>query len=153
MPEPGKAPLHYTHVFYDELVERAQLEKTSTGEVLVFRGKLMDVFADLKVSQHYYTIIRRILLEHNCIEYLQRGTKAYDSVIVLRHPPPKEISSKDLTRDPSAATLRELAHRVTALESWRETVTGSDSADGGLNIGQALITLEKRLARLERVDG
>jgi hypothetical protein len=150
---PGGASLAYAHKFYELMVERAKLETIQGSfdvdipepvEVLVFRGKLTDIFVELKVSQKYYVTIRKILREYDCVQYLQRGTKAYDSIVILNHPPPEEISPLLLTDSHSPAKIADVERRVTALEDWRVTTAG------GINIGEALRNMETRLAKLER---
>lgn len=158
--EPGGATLVYAHKFYDALVELAQSEPvevnadgsaSNSDSVLVFRGKLMDVFQSLGLSATYYTRIRRIFIKYDCVSYLQRGTRSYDSVLVLNHAPPspQEIAPEDLTDDPSRDTigamadrLEELEREVSILTQWRESL-------GGLNILEALRDIEKRLPKRE----
>lgn len=149
----GNMSLAYAHQFYAAMVLQAKTETIEGSfdvaipepvEVLVFRGKLTDIFADMKVSQKYYVTIRKILREYDCIQMLQRGTKAYDSIVILNHPPPEEISPTLLTDAHSPAKIADVDRRVTALEDWRVTTAG------GLNIGEALRDMEIRLAKLEK---
>lgn len=156
------AAITHARQFYAILEERATEEplpldpnvvyntEDPVPTVLVFRGQLSDVFREMKVSQSFYTKIRAILIEYDCVSYLQKGTRAYDSVLILNHEPPEEISPEVLTRPSDPATLSVLAdrledleHSVKVLEKWR------DSA-GGINIGEALRNMELRLAKLER---
>lgn len=160
---PGQAAITYTKQFYAILEKRAKLEiivddpqtdemgtNSEPREVLVFRGQLSDVFRELKVSQTFYSKIRAILIEYDCVTYLQRGTRAYDSVLLLNHPPPEEVPPEVLTRPSDPATLsavadalESLSHSVSVLEKWREST-------GGINISEALRNMELRLARLEK---
>lgn len=145
----GQHALGYAHKFYEKLAERATTETVEDifgnpqKDVVVFRGKLTDVFSELKIAQPYYVKIRRILMDYNCVTYLQRGTKAYDSVLILNHPPPEEIAPEVLTSAAKSATLGEMARRLRALEDWRETTAG------GLNIGEALRNMEVRISKVE----
>lgn len=142
----------YARQFYDLLVEQSKLEKLppEDTEHRVWRGKLLEAFIELGASQIYYSRIRNIFLEYGCVTYVIRGTKAYPSVLILNWPPPEEIS-QDLLTGPSkggtvqtlAEAVEEMTRRLRAVEDWRETTTG------GLNIGEALRDLEKRLAKLE----
>lgn len=152
---PGKAAATYACEFYAELEKRANIEVVEGTEFLVFRGKLTDVFNELKASQTYYSQIRAILANYECVTILQRGTSAYESVLVLNHAPPspENISSQDLTRPTGAATLgslgeaiEDLGQRLKGLENWRE-------GTGGINIGEVLRNFEQRLAKLERAAG
>lgn len=152
---PAGATLVYAHKFYDALVELAQSElipgEGIDSEVLVFRGKLMDVFQSLGLSATYYSRIRRIFIKYDCVTYLQRGTKSYDSVLVLNHAPPtaQEISPADLTDDPSGATMAAMADRLEDLEREVSILTQWRESLGGLNILEALRDIEKRLPKRE----
>lgn len=161
----GKAAEVYAHQFYDALLERAKtetiipawaedegdgrfgLEELPT-EAVVYRGKITELFRELGLSQIYYTKSMKIFRTHNCITYLQRGTKAYDTVIILNHPPPpvgsEDFTKQSLTDEEGSASLEEVARRVAALEDWRETTAG------GLNIGDALREHEKQLAAIRK---
>lgn len=168
----GKAAEYYAHQFYDALVAAAVTEtivppeESGIGdgrfgleqlpvEALVYRGKITELWRELGISHPYYTKIRKIFMHHNCVTYLQRGTRAYDTVLILNHPPPPvgsvDFTIGDLTDDADSASLKEVAQTVRALQQWRETTAG------GLNIGEALREQEKRLAglqaRLEKLEG
>lgn len=154
--EPGKAAVIYARKFYELLEKRAKTEYLETDdlvampqEILVFRGSLTDVFKELKVSQTFYSKIRAILIEYDCVTYLQRGTKAYDSVLLLNHPPPEEISLEVLTRPGEAASIAVLADRLEDVERSVEIFTKWRETTGGINIGDAFRDMERRLAKLE----
>lgn len=161
------ATYEYAVKFYELLVSQAKLEPlppteftapalepTAGSDVLVWRGKLQDAFKAVGASNVYYTRIRRIFLKYDCVTYLQRGTKSYDSVLVLNRPPPiEEISLEDLTAKPGDATLQALAerlgeaeHQLAILIAWRESL-------GGLDILQLASNVEGRLKALERGRG
>lgn len=156
------ATYEYAVKFYELLVSQAKLEPLpdvsytsdsprSSSDVLVWRGKLQDAFKAVGASNVYYTRIRRIFLKYDCVTYLQRGTKSYDSVLVLNRPPPiEEISLEDLTAKPGDATLQALAerlgeaeHQLAILIAWRESL-------GGLDILQLASNVEGRISALER---
>lgn len=151
--EPTSVTAQYARDFYDALVKRGALEllpDSGNKEVVVFRGKLLPVFQGLGISNIYYSKIRRIFIKYDCVTYLQRGTRSYDSVLVLNHPPPQELSPEDLTERPGDATLQavaervgELEHSVETLENWRESL-------GGIDILKALREFELRLAKVEK---
>lgn len=141
---PNPVMIKYARQFYDALAERAELNE---GGELVFTGKLLEVFHSLGVAQKYYTTTRRIFKLYECVRYIERGTKAYDSVLVLLHPPPDELPPDvidRLTNRERAANVEDVARRVSALEDWRESLTM-----GGTNISAILRNFEKRLAKLE----
>lgn len=152
---PAGATLVYAHKFYDALVELATPElipgEGIDSEVLVFRGKLMDVFQSLGLSATYYSRIRRIFIKYDCVTYLQRGTRSYDSVLVLHRPPPtaENISAADLTDDPSGGTMSAMAERLDELEREVSILTQWRESLGGLNILEALRDIEKRLPKRE----
>lgn len=127
----------------------------NTGDTItIFEGKLSDLYNDLKLSGTYYSRIRKLLIRYDCITYLVRGTKTYDSILVLNKPlPPLEnILPEDLTPAPGDATLQAVEERVSGLEhqlaalgAWRETL-------GGLSI-EILRNIEHRLSQLEKQTG
>jgi hypothetical protein len=145
----------YAKQFYDKLVELSTLEvldnltESSGTEVRVFRGKVSEVFEALGLSQVYYSRIRKIFIKYDCVTYVQRGTRSYDSVLVLHRPPPENLPEEDLTSRPGDATLTALNERVEALE---RSVKILESKLGGLNIVEALRNFEGRLRSLENGD-
>lgn len=146
-----QATISYAGQVYEELVRRAALEETEGAEVLVYRGKITEVFNYFGLSQNYYTSIKRIFDICECITYLQKGTNAYPSVVVLNRPPPASVEElplklrerilpEDLTAEGEFARLRA---QVETLTAWRETL-------GGINLGEAVRNIERRLSRLEK---
>lgn len=148
--EPGKATEVYAHQFYNLLEANANLEPvTESEQALVWRGKIMELFNSMGVASNYYTRIRAVFIKYDCVTYVQRGSRAYDSVLILNHPPPESFSAEDLTHVPGTDTLPGVAERVAdlensvkGLENWREGI-------GGINIGEALRNFEVRIKRLE----
>lgn len=140
--EPTTITAKYARDFYDALVKRARTEilegdpiapLIAGNEVLVFRGKLSPIFQSLGISNIYYSKIRRIFIKYDCVLYLQRGTRSYDSVLILNRPPPDNLAAEDLTERPGDATLSavaervaELEHEVEVLRKWRESLGGLD---------------------------
>jgi hypothetical protein len=135
-----------TRRFYAALVERS--EQDSDMPVLVFEGSPTELFKELKINPRYYTPIRKILLATESITILQTGNRSSPSVWVLNHEPPShETWPQGLTGDAVSATLKgEFERRITALETWRENLTGG----GKLNIFEALRDFEARTSRLEK---
>jgi hypothetical protein len=139
------APVRYARQFYELLKAEAQLETTDGTELMVWRGKLTDVFRELKVTSKYYTTIRAILTKTGSITIVETGSRNRPSIVVLNHPPPslQKINNLGLTGTAPAATMMaELQRRISTLESWRET-------QGGINIAEALRNIEDRLTKLE----
>lgn len=153
------ATQEYALAFYNLLAGQAvnepllltedETDQLESDDVLVWRGKLMEAFESMKVSNVFYSRIRRIFLKYDCVTYLQRGTKSYDSVLVLNHPPPQILSAEDLTVRPGDATLQAVAerlseaeHKIAVLEAWRDSL-------GGLNILELAIEV-KRLSDLSK---
>jgi len=147
--------LEHAHTFYSALTDQAKLEPVADNtpgspepvkELLVFRGKLQDVWAAAGISQAYYSNIRKLLRENGCITVVQQGTRNVPTIMVLNHPPPEgaKIPEEPLTARPTFAILD---RRVEALESWRDTFAG------GINIAEALRNMELRIASLEAANG
>lgn len=128
--------------FYRELEKRAD---TNEDGIVVFEGHTTKVMNHLSISSTWYSPIMRALTECDCIISLQRGTVHQPSLIILRGEPTEEnFSSGGLTPARHLATLvARLEKRVNALEGWRE-------AQGGLNVAEAMLNLERRLSQLEQ---
>lgn len=128
--------------FYRELEKRAELNEDG---ILVFEGHTTRVMRYLTISSTWYSPIMRTLAGCDSIVVLQKGTVHQPSIVVLREPPTEEkIFGQDLTTTRHLATLVErLEKRVNALEGWRE-------AQGGLNVANAMLDLERRLSQLEQ---
>lgn len=133
-------------LFYEKLAALAKVEQIGDVQYLVFRGKLGNVFNSLDVSQAYYSGVRRILVENECVMYVERGGRNIETVLLLLKPPDVEklIPDVALTNGVESATLElsEIQARLQALENWRETL-------GGLNIAEALRNFETRIKKLE----
>lgn len=150
--EPTKATEVYAKQFYEMLEKRATLELIDNEEgteTLVFRGKLMEVFTSLGISSMYYTRIRKIFIKYDCVTYLQRGSRAYDSVLILNHPPPENLTAEDLTHVPGPDTLTALAERVASLENTAKGLENWREGTGGINIVELARNFEGRIAALE----
>jgi len=132
-----KAIVGHTNTMYYALRDRA----TQEGEHLIFRGKVTKVFGETGISNGYYSEVFRQLEGQGCILYLQRGSKSTESVIALQHPPE---AAETLPAAPSPLTDAERYANV-----W-EDVRALKTLVGGLNIVEALKTIEDRLEELER---
>jgi hypothetical protein len=117
----------------------------------------MELFNSMGVSDNFYSRIRRILLEYECITYLERGTKSYDTVLVLHHEPPENISPILLTSGRDGATLGDipdLERRLRVLEDWRIAITGgTDIIKVMQNFEGRIATLESQLTEREIANG
>jgi len=133
----------HTIEFYKELEKRAERNE---NDILVFTGHTTKVMNYLGISSAWYSRIRDALLSQGCIAIHQRGTIHQPSIIVLRGEPTSEkISAEDLTSAGRTATLVErLDKRLAALEAWR-------IESNGTNVMLALVNIESRLSRLERL--
>jgi hypothetical protein len=152
---PNSATAIYVHQFYQELEKRAKLETVQNVEVLIFRGKLSDVFESLSISNKYYSRIRKILLKYDCVQYLERGTRSYDSTLLLNHAPPpiEKFSEEDLTDRTGPDTVTEMARRLAELEQEVAVLGGLRDKLGGIDITEALRNLESRVRSLEQIEG
>jgi hypothetical protein len=142
----NKAVYHHSLKFYDALAKQATEEKYGRKTLVVFRGKLVQVYGALGISQSYYQPIRKILEHNGCVEFLQSGSRGIDSVILL-HKRPKNVDefivppdlekspSKTLTDDPEFARLA-------------DKVEGLEILVGGIDIGTAIVELDRRLKTL-----
>lgn len=138
-------PVKYAREFYRILEQDQVLETVDGKDLRVWRGKLTDVFRELRVTSKYYSTIRAILTKSGSITIVETGSRNRDSIVVLNHEPPslQEINNLGLTGTAPAATLTvELQRRLSALEAWRES-------QGGINIAEALRNIENRLRKLE----
>lgn len=128
---------------YNRLKSEAKKEQ---GNLLVWRGIFTELYRDTGISQsHYQSVVK--LLEHNgVIEWVQRGKRGIESVIVIHSLPktplklPEKKAPKTLTDDPAFATL---VDRVEALEQRL----------GGVDIAGVLVNYEERLSQLEVDNG
>lgn len=123
------ATIRYARAFYEVLNELATDEvitdvepNATTVTLRIFRGNVSQVFASLGISQTYVKKIRALLIEQDCIEYVQRGNRGQESVLVLNHPLPHDfnpsasdiLQTKPLTTPDELATLRRKVEVLTA---------------------------------------
>ena len=134
--------------FYNAMDFVATYEKAGEVTVRVYRGYMTHVFRECGIPPSYYSVIKTKLERLGCIEVLQAGARATESVVAL-HESPSAVewperddkpSPKLLTNDPDFATL---SGRVKTIEQ----------AIGGINLAKALIAIESRLHRLETMLG
>lgn len=132
----------HTLLFWRSLSAKANFEPMPGFEdkgSRLFRGKIVELYRELGISQGYYTEIIRFLVDQGCITYIQRGSRGFETVIAVHEPPTlsdwerwKLLPSQGLTEPPDYATL-EL--RIRALETLV----------GGINIVEALQRVKDEL--------
>lgn len=128
---------------YNRLKSEAKEEQ---GKLLVWRGVFTTTYASLGISQQYYQRVVKCLEYNGVIDWVQRGKRGIESVIVIHPLPelplavPEKKPAKSLTDDPVFARM---VDRIEALEL----------NTGGINIGEVLINYEERLQALEDSNG
>jgi hypothetical protein len=125
-------------------------ERDSTTEEIdgvrlpVWRGSMVEAYKSIGASQHYYSGVMDTLKDLGCITVLSSGRRARPSVVALHHAPDEVefifYSESRLTGAPEAAKLR------SRLELLERRI-------GGVNIADALVNIDKRVARLEHLVG
>lgn len=132
---------------YNALKDRATLKPTPEGtQELVFTGAVSEVYQSLGISQTYYGPIFDTLEDLGAILRIQRGGRGIDTVLVVRELPMiwpeglgwKGRNSKPLTDDTRYATILLDVQRL------------QDSI-GNLNVLDAMMDFETRLAKLEAI--
>lgn len=146
--DPRPRPAIYRDVakFHAALIKASEAELIGGDTLYMYRGHPSKLFKKLKINPRYYTPINKILRDTGVVEVLQRGSAERPSIWAVRAElPPQENWPVDLTGPNVSATMKvELERRITALEAWRENLTG-----GGFNITEALRDFELRLTKLE----
>lgn len=139
-----KAIVRHTATFYDLLDQDAVTEQVDGSALRIFRGKVTRVYRESGIPQSYYSDVFKQLEMQGCITFLQRGSKSVSSVIVLHQPPSAEgyvpPRKPDLTDAERYANVR-------------EDVEGLKTLVGGINIAEALKTIETRIDQLEQQQG
>lgn len=132
----------FATAFFGALNERATTETHNGKEVRIFRGKIVEAYKSLEISQAHYSEVRRGLLESDCITILQQGARGTVSIVILHKPPTAEeyearaVEKSRLTKSIDAATL------AAQLEDLKRSI-------GGMNVVDVLHNFETRLQELE----
>jgi hypothetical protein len=96
---PTPALFDHAKRVFDEMCKRAtRQEVEGYGEVAVYEGHLTQLFSDLGIANPYYTKIRDILTDGNCMVQLRRGGGA-------------ALSKWVMISEPQEDTFRELMDR------------------------------------------
>lgn len=128
---------------YNRLKSEAEIEQ---DKLLIWRGIFTSTYSSLGISQQYYQRVVKCLEFNGVIEWVQKGKRNIESVIVIHDLPelpltlPDKKPPKTLTDDPSFARL---VDRIEAIETLL----------GGLDIGSVLVNFEERIAELEGSNG
>jgi hypothetical protein len=126
-------------------MDRSTIKEISGGEkVPVFAGKYSDVWQATGISQTYYKPVREALERHGAILILQKGSRAADTVIVLRDLPNEDEWNIDGWRDGSGLT------NPPESDTLRTQVEEIENRLGGINVVAALAEFEKRVETLEQ---
>lgn len=137
----------YQHavIFYGLLHDAANDEILSDNRVVrVFRGKVVEKFRELEISNSYYSSVRKVLIDTGCMHQVQQGARNSPTIMVLYHPPvASEVvailsSNINLTAKIDLATLSQRVKDIT------EQI-------GPIRVTDALVGFEKRLQHLEKV--
>lgn len=136
--------VEYTIRFHQLLRKSAKRDKP-TGDY-IFEGKVAALYDTLGISRTYYSRMMEVLQENGSIEYIQKGTRHYQSRIRMHaEPTPEEIEAyTDLTRVIPASRVsgRNLDSRVSQIERRL----------GSLDVVEALANMESRLRTLEATE-
>lgn len=135
-----RAIIRHTLTMFEALYKESSLEDIEGETTRIFRGKVTDVFRSTGIGQSYYSEIFRQLQGQGCLTILERGSKAFNSTIVLHYPPTRE------TTLPARKSVLTDAERYANL---REDVEALKTLVGGVSIVEALRSIEERLGQLE----
>lgn len=135
--------------FYNILAEQATREDLDgISDVLVFRGKIGDLYKSLGASQSYYSKIRGALLDMGCISIYAQGARDRPTVVILHHPPE---ATEFRIRTDGHLTERGvngiLAQRV---DDIHKRLGGLDIVAALKNFEERLTGIETRLSRIEQ---
>ena len=127
---------------YNSLDERAIAKKLDSGEsAKVFAGSYYACWRSTKISQTYYSPVRKALERHGSILILQRGGRQVDTVIVLQGLPDEwDVNGWRDKSDLTATT--NYAKLASALREVEKSI-------GGMNVVKALDSIAKRLDKIE----
>src|SRR6185503_4403005 len=105
--------VHHCITMFNALDDRARTQVLESGnKARVFAGSYGEAWEATGISRTYYGSVRKALERHNAIQFLQRGGRGADTVIVLHGLPEKwdvsgwlDGNDKDLTPKPDYAML------------------------------------------------
>ncbi len=128
---------------YNRLKSEAKIEQEN---LLIWRGVFTTTYSTLGISQQYYQRVVKCLEFNGVIEWVQKGKRGIESVIVIHDLPelpltlPDKKPPKTLTDDPAFARL---VDRLEAIET----------KTGGMDIVSVLMNFEERITQLEGNNG
>lgn len=131
--ETSAPPALYDHCCrtYNAMLEESHLVQNEEQGVLVYEGFLTRLITSkLNLSVPYYTSIRNRLIEMGCIRQLKRGGGSAPSQYEMIYEPSLEAFMKaEPAKVPKASRadaadeqIRNLAMRLSELETWQEAV-------------------------------
>lgn len=125
-------------LLYGKLLDHSNKESINGEELIVFRGSMMAVADQLGMSRTNYAKAIRLLKANECLQVVEKGTRGYESVVVLHRPPTAEdaIDRGTLTNPNQPARL---SRRTDAVERLL----------GGVDVVRALSDIEQRLTAIE----
>jgi hypothetical protein len=130
----------HTVNFYEALLSESEESQVNGAVERVFRGKITDLFRELKISQTYYSKVKNALIDMGCITMVVRGTRNVPTEVMLHKAPQedafKTVAKRPLTKRQDSATLAQRLDDVQRLI-------------GGIDIRKALADHELRLSTLE----
>lgn len=127
---------------YDAMMASADLDIIEGQRLRVFRGYTTEVFKEQHVPTGYYTPVKQKMEQYGCWTIIQSGARSVPSVIVL-HKSPADVG--EWTSRPADSPLTLPAQYA----KLRSDVDGILISIGGLNLKDAMINMETRLAALE----
>lgn len=149
--------LKHALLFYSKLASESITAVIDGEDVTLYEGPLTKVFTqDCDLPASYYTPVKSVLEEYECLKVIQRGSRSQPSIVrLLKAPPfaliddPDAVDALDIPivkSSPAALTTRAqvvtLRKELENLKAWRES-------QKGLEILKALSNIETRLVRLE----
>lgn len=111
----------------------------------VFKGKKVELFRRVGVSDGHYSQLFNTLEELGCIEQIQRGTAYSPTIIALHHPPDLETFR---------AAYKKVLTTPTPLDTMRQQIKQLEGRLPSVDIQSILANHETRLLDIEeRLSG
>jgi hypothetical protein len=143
----GKLLEHAT-ALYRALDAAATTEIVNGKETRVFRGSIVECFRSTKVSQAFYSGVRRGLINSESITIIRQGSRSAESIIVLHREPDEESlvtnETLGLTNDSEAGIVFQ------ELKDLRHLIGSISIPDALVNIEQRLQEFDNRITKVEQ---